>query len=152
VPDPVSNLPAPPPPTAITIGKPAEPTSTKKPGELGKDDFLKLLVAQLKYQNPLSPTDPTAMMQQSVQFSMLEALQQIAGASTGGGTKDLLSASAMIGREVTWWDGTKNTSGVVTGVRQDPNDTTGLKVLVGSSSIPLTSILEVSVPTSGRTS
>jgi flagellar basal-body rod modification protein FlgD len=149
VPDPVSITP--PPPTPIVVGgQPASNTPTKKNnGDFNKDDFLALLVAQLKYQNPLSPTDPTSMMQQSVQFSMLEALQQIAEASASGGTRDLLQATSMIGRRVTWFDGSTNVSGVVTGVKSDPNDTTGLKVLVGTRPIPITSILEVAdVPTS----
>jgi len=144
VPDPASITP--PPPTPIVVGgQPAANAPTKKNnGHFNKDDFLKLLVAQLKFQNPLSPTDPTSMMQQSVQFSMLESLQQIAAASTSGGTRDLLQATTMIGRKVTWFDGSTNVSGIVTGVKSDPNDTTGLKVLVGTRTIPVTSILEVS--------
>jgi flagellar basal-body rod modification protein FlgD len=136
------------------IGQPASSTTkttTKANGELGKDDFLKLLVAQLRYQNPMSPTDPSSMMQQSVQFSILEVLQQIATNSAGGGTRDLLSASSMIGRRVTWWDGSKNVSGTVTGVRTDPADPQGLKVLVGKQAIALGSILEVADPAAPTT-
>ena len=45
--------------------------------DLGKDTFLKLLVAQLKYQNPMSPTDGTEFLAQSAQFTSLESLQSI---------------------------------------------------------------------------
>jgi flagellar basal-body rod modification protein FlgD len=36
--------------------------------------FLKLLVAQMRNQDPLSPQDPTAFVSQLAQFSSLEAL------------------------------------------------------------------------------
>ena len=47
-------------------------------GQLGSDAFLKLLVAQMKYQNPLQPTDGAAMLQQTAQFTTVETLQSIA--------------------------------------------------------------------------
>ena len=46
--------------------------------QLGSDAFLKLLVAQLKYQNPLQPTDGAAMLEQTAQFTTVETLQSIA--------------------------------------------------------------------------
>ncbi len=45
--------------------------------ELGMDAFLKLLVAQLKSQNPLDPLDPTEFVAQLAQFNSLEQLIQI---------------------------------------------------------------------------
>ncbi len=47
-------------------------------GGLGTDAFLQLLVAQLKYQNPMAPTDGAAMLQQTAQFSTVETLKEIA--------------------------------------------------------------------------
>ena len=46
----------------------------KAPGDLGKDQFLKLLVTQLANQDPLSPMDGTAFVAQLAQFSGLEQL------------------------------------------------------------------------------
>ena len=48
---------------------------------MGKDDFLKLLVAQLKNQDPSNAQDMDQMTQQMTQFSMLEQLTNLAQAS-----------------------------------------------------------------------
>ena len=56
----------------------AATTESNGIGQLGSDAFLKLLVAQLKYQNPLQPTDGAAMLQQTAQFTTVETLQSIA--------------------------------------------------------------------------
>ncbi len=52
---------------------PAEKTSST----LGKDEFMQLLVTQLRYQDPLSPQDNQQMAAQMAQFSSLESLQNV---------------------------------------------------------------------------
>ena len=45
----------------------------RKPShELGKDDFLKLLITQLSHQDPTKPTDNTQMIAQMAQFSSVQ--------------------------------------------------------------------------------
>jgi flagellar basal-body rod modification protein FlgD len=46
-------------------------------GVMGKDQFLKLLIAQLRYQDPMNPMQGDQMAAQLAQFSSLEQLQQI---------------------------------------------------------------------------
>ncbi|NLX77376.1 MAG: flagellar biosynthesis protein FlgD [Clostridiaceae bacterium] len=45
--------------------------------ELGKDEFFKLLITQLRYQNPLEPMDDRDFIAQIAQFSALEQMQNL---------------------------------------------------------------------------
>lgn len=69
--------------------------TTRKPGaELGKEDFLMLLVTQIQYQDPLDPADNTEFVAQLAQFS---ALEQMSNLNT---TANNNSAYSLVGKEV----------------------------------------------------
>jgi flagellar basal-body rod modification protein FlgD len=61
----------------------SSPTSSapSQPGgaPLGKQDFLKLLITQLRNQDPLNPLDQNQFLAQTAQFTSLENLQNISG-------------------------------------------------------------------------
>jgi flagellar basal-body rod modification protein FlgD len=59
----------------------ATPAADATKQALGKDDFLKLLVGQLKNQDPLNPTNDTEFIGQMAQFSQLEQTQNMASAN-----------------------------------------------------------------------
>lgn len=69
-------------------------TSKTSDSGMDKDAFLQLLVAQMKYQDPLEPTSNTEYISQYAQFSQVEQMQNMA-AST-----DLARASSLVGEEV----------------------------------------------------
>jgi flagellar basal-body rod modification protein FlgD len=52
-------------------------TTASAKNVLGKDDFLKMMIAQLKNQDPMNPMDGTAFTAQLAQFSSLEQLQNV---------------------------------------------------------------------------
>ncbi len=54
-----------------------EPVTGKPGGELGKEEFLKLLLLQMQSQDPLNPMDNTEMIAQLAQFSALEQMQNL---------------------------------------------------------------------------
>lgn len=60
-----------------TAGTASAAATTSSRNAIGKDEFLKMLIAQLKNQDPLNPLDGTAFTAQLAQFSSLEQLQNI---------------------------------------------------------------------------
>jgi flagellar basal-body rod modification protein FlgD len=80
-------------PTAAT-----QAATTGKNSELGKDQFLKLFVAQLQHQDPMNPMEDSDFMGQMASFSTLEQVSNLATATTLSQTVNL------IGRTVTYTD------------------------------------------------
>ncbi len=76
--------------TAASLAK----ESVKPGGTLDKDAFLQLLVAQMKYQDPLEPTSNTEYISQFATFSELEQMQNMSA------TLELSRASTLIGQTV----------------------------------------------------
>lgn len=102
---------------------------------LNYDDFLQLMVAQLKNQDPLNPTDSTEYMSQIAQFSSVEqginANSKLDQLITSSNT---LQASTMIGLTVTSADGA--TTGTIASVRIDSSGTTA--ILSNGKEVPIT--------------
>lgn len=69
-------------------------TQKKSGSELGKDDFLKLLVTQMQYQDPLNPQSDTDFIAQLAQFSSLEQMQNMSSTATNS------QAFSLVGKEV----------------------------------------------------
>ena len=79
----------------------SQTTTTKT---LGKDDFMKLLLAQLKNQDPLKPIDGTDFAAQLAQFSSLEQLSnmntELKNLSLNQMTMNYAQSVNMIGKDV----------------------------------------------------
>jgi flagellar basal-body rod modification protein FlgD len=80
--------------------------STKAAGieELGKNEFLELLVAQLNNQNPLEPQSNGDFIAQLAQFSTVEGVEKLNGSMetimSGYQSSQALQASSLVGRKV----------------------------------------------------
>jgi flagellar basal-body rod modification protein FlgD len=77
-------------------------TTQKK--ELGKNEFLELLVAQLNNQNPLEPQENGEFIAQLAQFSQVEGIEQLNSSMesllSGYQSSQALQASSLVGRKV----------------------------------------------------
>lgn len=114
--------------------------ATAKAPTLGYNQFLQLLIAQLKNQDPTAPSDSTQFVSQLASFSGVEQAVQ-----TNSKLDAILSASAMaqaeglIGRTVTTADGA--TSGIVRSVTTTGAGATA--TLDNGATIPITSGMRV---------
>jgi flagellar basal-body rod modification protein FlgD len=110
--------------------------------------FLQLLVAQMKYQDPMNPVSGTAFMAQTAQMlqaSEMTQLVQTIGKETLA--SETASATSLIGKQVSGIDASnKNVTGVVASVTVDPTNgpTLNINTSSGTDSIALSSVTEVS--------
>jgi flagellar basal-body rod modification protein FlgD len=90
---------------ATASTSPAPQAVSGKNADLGKDQFLKLFVAQLQHQDPMNPMQDSDFMGQMASFSTLEQVTNMASANEAMAANLHLSQSVgLIGRTVTWMD------------------------------------------------
>ncbi|MDR7415640.1 MAG: flagellar hook assembly protein FlgD [Armatimonadota bacterium] len=109
---------------------------------LGKDDFLRLLVTQLRNQNPLKPMDDREFIAQLAQFSALEQMHNVSQAVQElRWRQEAATAVQLVGRRVTVQkpDGPAE-EGVVAGVRRREDR---FVLLVGGEEYTLDQLVEV---------
>lgn len=144
-------------PTQVTDAIGQQVTSsvarTDTQGALGQDSFLKLLVAQLKYQDPSSPVDSAQFMSQTAQFQQVQTLSSVADLTTQMvAAQRLLNGSALIGRQVTYTgaDG-KDVTGAVTSASFSPADGATVHVGTGATAkdVAVTAITKIAETTAG---
>ena len=120
--------------TTGTTGNTSTTTVTKTT-DLGKDDFLKLLVAQLQSQDPLNPMEDKEFISQMAQFTSLEQMKNVSNAV------QITQATSYIGKQVTWDDemGEQQT-GIAKAVRIVSGEP---KIVVGDQNIALAKVTSV---------
>ena len=134
-------------PAAGSTNSTSTSTTTDKTQQLGKQDFLKLLMAQLQNQDPMKPMDDTAMIAQMAQFSALEATQSLQQTlQTASNNQTIAQAAALIGKYVQADQADGSTiTGTVTGV--DFTSTDGAvapTVLINNKDVDYSTIRKIS--------
>ena len=122
----------------------SDTSATGKNPAADKDMFLQLLVAQMRYQDPMNPTDSSQFLAQSAQFTALEKMQDVADKTAQLFSAQVsFGASGLIGRTVTWLDDKGATqTGAVHGVNFGAD---GPVLDVGNgTTLPIASVLTVS--------
>jgi flagellar basal-body rod modification protein FlgD len=121
---------------SVAAAKAAEAKS-KSLGD--KDTFMKLLVAQLKYQDPTKPADSTAFLAQTAQFTQVEKLEDMIGMLQ---SQRMIGASSLVGKTVSYMDdaGAPQT-GVITAAKLNGDSEPTLRV--GNTDVQLSKVTEI---------
>jgi flagellar basal-body rod modification protein FlgD len=121
--------------TASTSG-----TTNGKPGQ--QIDYMKLIVAQMQNMNPMDPSSGGNGLATMMQAEELNLLSQLNTAFTSLQTLSQTGyASSLIGRQVSGVDGSgAPLSGVVTGVKVDPN---GPLLSIGDKTVRLLDVTSI---------
>jgi flagellar basal-body rod modification protein FlgD len=115
-------------------------------GGLDKDAFLQLLVAQIRYQNPLEPLDGQEYLAQTAQFTMVESIEKLAEAQAESLSFHRATLSAqMLGNTVSGYDAATGQpiSGTVNGVMFNAGSP---QLLVDGQTVDMSSITDIRIP------
>jgi len=144
--------------TGISSNDPITGAASNAPGTLDKDAFLKLLVSQVKNQDPMQPQGSAEYVAQLAQFSSLEQMQNLNDNIVGLALlqqnnalmSQLTQSSALIGQNVEWTDpqtGVVHTGQVTSVKLQD-----GLALLeIDGQDVPLGNVTQVLGPVDDTT-
>jgi flagellar basal-body rod modification protein FlgD len=141
--DPISSTP--PTGNADTVKGSASGSVTNNKSSLGKDDYLKLMIAQMANMDPLSQdsSDPSKSTEQMTQFSILEQLTNMNSGLTGLATQGSTSQSvALIGHTISY---AGSDGSPVTGKVESVQTAGGKNTLTvdGKAGIDPTTVIEV---------
>ena len=130
------------------VSSPAATTATStvtRTDQMGKDVFLQLLVAQMRYQDPNSPASTTEFMSQTATFTQVEKLEEIAAQNASlVALQRSLSAGALVGHTVSYTDEKGATvTGTVGSVRISGDEPSAV---VDGVDVPIGRLTEVSLP------
>ena len=103
--------------TTAAATAPAPAAKTEATNALGQDAFLKILVTQLKHQDPMEPLKDTEFIGQMAQFTSLEQLTNLNKTMTqfvsNQGTSSLADYAHLIGTSVKWESESGSGEGIV---------------------------------------
>ncbi|MBN2654443.1 MAG: flagellar hook assembly protein FlgD [Nitrospirae bacterium] len=128
----------------LYTGSTTEASAAQKNSALLKDDFLKLLVTQLKNQDPLDPMDNSEFVSQLATFSSLEQISNMSKSMetfiANQNYQNATMAASVIGKEITSVTGE---TGVVKSISIEAD---GVFLEVNESKIPFAAIQSIKNP------
>lgn len=120
-------------------------------GDLDKEAFMNLLVAQLRNQDPSSPMDTSQMMAQTTQLSTMEKLTELSDTQRESFALQMrMAATDLVGKQVSWTDadGADQTGSVSSVSFAGPVPT----VKIGTSDVALDAVSAVTSPSTSTPS
>jgi flagellar basal-body rod modification protein FlgD len=112
---------------------------TKKKDQLGQAEFMELMIAQLKNQDPFKAMDPTQFLGQLAQFGTVSGIQEMQNAfesmSESMRSSQVLDGATMVGREVlvASEDAILGAEGAVSGAVDVPSGATSVQLNIRDS-------------------
>lgn len=134
-------------------GSASQSSGTKKKDQLGQNEFLQLMLAQLKNQDPFKAMDPSQFLGQLAQFGTVTGIQDMQAAFTSMSdamrSSQVLDGASMVGRDVLVPSDTisLHADGTVKGSIDVPKGLTGLTVNIRDSAGAL--VRRMTLPTDG---
>ena len=131
------------PTTGTTATSTTAPAATTSRSDMDKDTFMKLLIAQMRYQDPTKPLDGAQFVAESAQFTTLEVLQKLQASQAEMATfQSTLLSSGLIGKTVT---ATGSDGKEVTGLVSSARVVAGQAyIVVNDTSLPVSSVSKIS--------
>ncbi len=123
-------------PYAFINGNKTSPKQANNNGQLDQNAFLKLMIAQLRNQDPTKPNDPSEFMSQLAQFSQVTSTQNmensIQSLTSSMRSTQVLNGTSLVGHDVlaVGHTDTIESGGTVTGAIDAPKGTSAVKVVV----------------------
>lgn len=109
--------------------------------EATRDEFLQLLVTQVRNQDPLEPIKQQDFLSQLAQFSTLEGIEKLnSNFSAMLQLQELTQGAELLGRTAIYTDGSESVepiSGVVEGVQYENNE---LLLDINATTVPISSV------------
>ena len=121
----------------------AAKTGTKK---MDADMFLKLMLEQLKYQDPMDPVDNKEFLAQQAQFTQVSETQEMNKNITQN--NNIMQTLALVGKEVTMIDPNDSTKTITGTVSEASFDSSTSSITVGGKQYPLSVVQSVKNSTS----
>ncbi len=126
----------------------ASQTVDRNDQTMGKDTFLKLLVAQMRYQDPANPVDSTQMVAQTATFSQVEKLEELVSQNASMLVlQESATAGSLVGKTATYTDTSgASKTGVISSVRLASGDKEA-SAYIGGVAVPVGRLTEISATT-----